>query len=239
MKIAIIGYGKMGKAIENIALSHLHQIVLKSNAVDAIYLSEQLQNSQADAAIEFSNPASALQNVQTCFRANIPVVSGTTGWLTGLEQAKADCLRQKGAFFYAPNFSIGVNLFFLLNEKFAHIMSAYPSYETKITETHHTQKLDSPSGTAITLGQSMVDILPNKQKWVSQAVENSNEIPIISHRIDQVLGTHSVEYFSPIDTIEIKHTAHSRDGFAQGAVVAAEWIIGKQGYFEMKDMLKI
>ncbi len=239
MKIALIGYGKMGKTIEAIALSRHHQIVLQVNADDQNNLLEKLRATSPDVAIEFSRPEAALQNLQICFEANVPVVCGTTGWLEHLEAAKADCARHKSAFFYASNFSIGVNLFFIINKKLAELMNYYPEYQVKIEETHHIQKLDAPSGTAISLAKSIMEFYPNIEGWTKDDSEPRHKLPIISHRIDDVPGTHAVTYSSEIDTIEIKHTAHSRDGFALGAVLAAEWLRGKYGFFEMKDFLEL
>lgn len=231
MNIAIIGYGKMGKAIEEILVERGHQVPVKLNRKP-----EAEDLNQIDAAIEFSNPESAFENIQSLIKNNVPVISGTTGWLDKLEEIRKLTQEKNGAFLYGSNFSLGVNLFFELNEHLAKLMSQYPAYKIEMEEIHHTQKLDSPSGTAISLVEG---ILKNSKKtgWVSEVTGNPELIPIRSIRTNQVPGTHSVAYISEIDTIEIKHTAHSRKGFALGAVIAAEWIYGKKGIFSMKDVL--
>ena len=237
MNIALIGYGKMGKEIEQVALSRGHKIVLKvdiSNA--ATYTEEELK--KADVAIEFSIPESAISNIYKCFDANIPVVVGTTGWLSKLDEVKNKCKEKDQALFYASNYSIGVNLFFKLNEYLAKIMNSYHDYNVTMDEIHHVHKLDSPSGTAITLANMVVEKLERKLKWVNTPTSEKNELEIISKRIDEVPGTHTVTYGSDVDEISISHVAHSRKGFALGAVVAAEWIIGKKGVFGMNDMMK-
>jgi 4-hydroxy-tetrahydrodipicolinate reductase len=233
MKIALIGYGKMGKAIEKIALSKGHQVVAQfgSKGID-----EELLKS-ADVAIEFSRPEVAVQNLLTCFRLGIPVVCGTTGWLEEKKTLLNAFDKSKNGFLYASNFSIGVNLFFALNKHFAAIMNNYEQYDVKIEEIHHTQKLDAPSGTAITIANDILKNIDKKEKWVAGKSENNSDLCIVSFREDPAPGTHLVSYDSPIDSIEIKHTAHSRDGFASGAVLAAEWINGKKGMFSMNDVL--
>ncbi len=230
MKIALLGYGKMGKTIENVALDRGHEIVLRKGSQDG-YDGLEL----ADAAIEFSVPASAVTNITTCLNAGIPVVSGTTGWLEDYEIMTALCSDKNGAFIYGSNFSLGVNLFFSLNEYLARMMRKYPQYKISMEEIHHTQKLDAPSGTAISLAKTIID----NSDYSSWAIGNpkEDEIMIDPKRIENVPGTHSVFYQSEVDTIEIKHTAHSREGFALGAVMAAEWIVGKNGVFTMKDVL--
>ena len=232
MKIALLGYGKMGKAIEQIALQRGHDIVLRKSSDDSY---DGLET--ADVAIDFSVPTSAVVNITTCLNAGIPIVSGTTGWLEDYEIMTALCKEKNGAFIYGSNFSLGVNIFFELNLQLAKIMARFPDYKVAMEEIHHTQKLDAPSGTAITLAK---DIIENSD-YSSWALEKAkpDEILIDAQRIDKVPGTHTVFYNSTVDTIEIKHTAHSRDGFALGAVLASEWIIGKNGVFTMKDVLEL
>ena len=246
MKIALIGYGKMGKIIEQIALNRGHAVVLKldiTNPKDFARLPE------ADVAIEFTRPESAIENLKKCFDARVPVVCGTTGWVDKYAEMSALCLEKGSAFFYASNYSIGVNIFFEINQRLAALMNNYDMYDVKMTEIHHTQKLDAPSGTAITLAQGILANVDRKEKWVCntentapseslwEGVAASNEIVITAERIDPAPGTHIVTYDSPIDTIEITHTAHSRAGFATGAILAAEWLVNKKGVFSMKDML--
>jgi 4-hydroxy-tetrahydrodipicolinate reductase len=238
MKIALIGYGKMGKAIEAVARERGHEVVLK---IDIGNLSQfnELALAKADVAIEFTTPHSAFQNIMTCLESKIPVVSGTTGWLEDMAKAKQYCAEHSGAFLYASNFSVGVNIFFAVNQRLASLMAAREDYEVSITEIHHTEKKDSPSGTAITLAEQIIASIPRKQKWVNQASAITSELEIISERIDPAPGTHKVTYSSSIDDIEIMHTAHSRKGFAMGAVLAAEFLNGKKGVFSMKDVLGI
>lgn len=236
MKIALIGYGKMGKAIEEIALDRGHSVPLKidiSNISD--FTAENLK--QCDVAIEFTGPHSAVENISKCLDAGIPVVSGSTGWLEQWDTIKDKCESLKGTLLYASNFSVGVNIFFELNKKLAQLMSSQPSYKVTMEEIHHTQKKDAPSGTAITLAEQILEQLPGKTKWVNDAPGSPAEIPIISKRIDPAPGTHSIRYSSAIDDIEIIHTAHNRTGFATGAVLAAEYINGKKGIYSMKEVL--
>lgn len=230
MKIALLGYGKMGKTIERIALERGHEIVLKIDAS-----SEEYDITQADIAIEFSTPKSAFANISNALHKGIPVVAGTTGWLEKYQDAINICKASDTAFLYASNFSIGVNIFFEINNILAKMMSSYPEYAVAIEEIHHTQKLDAPSGTAITLAQEIIE-QTDKVGWeLGETTED--KIPITAKRIENVPGTHIVTYKSVVDTLEIKHTAHSRDGFALGAVLAAEWIVDKKGVFSMKDVL--
>jgi len=233
MKIALIGYGKMGKEIEQQALSTGHQILLCVDAHSKITIKDL---KYADVAIEFTQPNAVIKNIQLCFDANVPIVVGTTGWYNELEKIIAQCNLQKQALIYASNFSIGVNLFFELNKILARMMNNYDSYDVSIEETHHKQKLDTPSGTAITLAEQIIEELKRKSKW-SLTPDKAQQLLINSYREDDVTGNHSVIYTSTIDSIEIKHTAHNRKGFAQGALLAAEWLIGKQGVFTMKDAL--
>ncbi len=236
MKIALIGYGKMGKEIEQIAISRGHSIVLKVDINNAAsYTIEELK--QADAAIEFSTPEAVIENIHKCFEANVPVVVGTTGWLKELEKIKAACTSKKQTLFYASNYSIGVNLFFKVNEYLAKLMNAYPEYNVGLEEIHHVHKLDSPSGTAISLANQILENNKQKQKWVNALTENKDELGILSKRIDEVPGTHTVTYASSVDEISVTHTAHNRKGFALGAVIAAEWVQNKKGIFGMNDLL--
>ncbi|HEX8516295.1 MAG TPA: 4-hydroxy-tetrahydrodipicolinate reductase [Bacteroidia bacterium] len=237
MKIALIGYGKMGKEIEQIAISRGHTISLKVDISNAsTYSAEELKT--ADVAIEFSTPESAVNNINKCFSAGVPVVVGTTGWLGNLEAIREKCLEGGHTLFYASNYSIGVNLFFKLNEYLAKLMNNYPQYNVEMEEIHHVHKLDAPSGTAISLAVQVIDNLKMKEKWVNNATGNKNELGIISRRIDEVPGTHTVTYSSEVDEISMTHTAHSRKGFALGAVIAAEWLKGKQGVFGMNDLME-
>lgn len=234
MKILLLGYGKMGKIIERIALERGHKIAGRITSSNR----HELDRIQADVAIEFSNPEAAFDNIRHCLAHHIPVVCGTTGWLDKkpeIEKLTASC---NGAFFYASNFSIGVNIFFRLNEYLAHMMNTHNQYDVHIDEIHHTEKKDAPSGTAITLAQGIVKNINRLTKWVSGSSAERTELPISSFRIDQVPGTHHVKYASGIDDIEIRHTAHSREGFALGAVQVAEWIPGKKGVLGMEDFLQ-
>lgn len=236
MKIAIIGHGKMGMTIEQLALTKGHEIGLVVDLNNKSDLNSQnLQ--KVDVAIEFSRPESAFDNVLNCLKAGTPVVSGTTGWLDKMDEIKKYCHELNGAFFYASNYSIGVNIFFEINRHLAKMMNNFPDYKILMEEIHHTQKLDAPSGTAITLANDILSNIKRKSRWVNEASTQENELSIVSKRIDEVPGTHSVNYSSPIDTIEIKHTAHSRVGFAEGAITAAQWVIGRKGCFGMNNML--
>jgi len=230
MNIALLGYGKMGKTIERLAIQKGHHIVYKMGRE-----LEEGDLSAADVAIEFSVPESAFQNIITCFTQGIPVVSGTTGWLAQMDEVLKKCESSNGSFIYASNFSVGVNLFFSLNEKLAKLMEPWKEYEPRIDEIHHTQKLDAPSGTAITLAEGILKH-SDKKDWQLDA-SNQDSLSIHAKRIDDVKGTHSVTYASKIDTITLKHEAHTREGFAMGAIIAAEWIQDKKGVFTMKDVL--
>jgi 4-hydroxy-tetrahydrodipicolinate reductase len=236
LSIALIGYGKMGKAIEEIALQKGHTIGLK---IDAINLNDlTAANLQlCDVAIEFTSPHAAVQNIKTCIDAGIPVISGSTGWLQHWQEVKEYCESKNGSLLYASNFSIGVNIFFEVNKKLAALMSPHKDYEVTIEEVHHTEKKDAPSGTAITIAEQIMDVYPYKKNWVNELSDKVDELSIISKRIDPAPGTHHVIYHSAIDDIEIIHTAHNRQGFASGAVLAAEFIAGKKGIFSMKDVL--
>jgi len=236
MKIALIGYGKMGHAIEEIALQKGHEIVLRITDENLEEFNKE-NIERADVAIEFTNPHSAVENILFCLKANVAVVCGTTGWLTQLNLIEEKCKELNGAFLYASNFSVGVNIFFELNKKLAGLLKPHPSYCVAIEEIHHTQKKDAPSGTAITLAEQIIELSDEKNKWVNNDTTNKNELSIISKRIDEVPGTHSVKYSSSVDDIEIIHTAHNRKGFAEGAVLAAEFLKGKKGIYSMKEVL--
>ncbi len=244
LKIAIIGFGKMGKTIKSLAEQHGDKIVLTIDLENrADFTPENLRN--ADVAIEFSRPETAFDNVRTCLEAGVPVVSGTTGWLERMEEVKAICEANNGAFFYASNYSVGVNIFFAVNRYLAKLMSTQPQYDVRMEEVHHTQKLDHPSGTAITLAQGILQHISEKKAWTthlqtseSQQFETApHSLPIISKREAQVPGTHIVKWASEVDTIEISHVAHSREGFAKGAIAAAHWLVGRKGCFGMEEML--
>jgi 4-hydroxy-tetrahydrodipicolinate reductase len=236
MNVALIGYGKMGKAIEEIALQRGHQIVLKIDEHNTGDFSRE-NFSKADVAIEFTGPDSAYENVKKAIDFQKPVVSGSTGWTNRLAEMEAYCKQQNGSLIYASNFSIGVNIFFELNKKLASLMAPHPDYKVEVEETHHTTKKDAPSGTAITLAEQIMTHLTYKKKWVNGQSRNESELPIVSKRIDPAAGTHNVRYTSTIDDIEIVHTAHNRVGFAAGAVLAAEFLKNKKGIFTMKDVL--
>lgn len=236
MKIALIGYGKMGKAIEAIALRRGHQVVLTIDADNLNdFTAEKL--SQAEVAIEFTGPHSAAENVLRCIEYGVPLVCGSTGWLHRWAEAEARCKARNGTLLYASNFSVGVNLFFELNKYLAGLMQGHPEYRIELEEIHHTQKKDAPSGTAITLAEQILERVQRVQKWINEPSQTAGELPIISKRVDPAPGTHHVRYQSDIDDIEIIHTAHSREGFATGAVLAAEFIRDKKGIFSMKDVL--
>lgn len=232
MKIALLGYGRMGKSIEAIALHRHHSISLKVSDATSSY-----DFSNADVAIDFSIPSVAVFNIKKALDAGVPVISGTTGWLDHYDEIIDYCNTKKGTFLYASNFSLGVNIFFEINNRLSQLMSGFPEYSTEIEEIHHTKKLDAPSGTAITLAEQIISNT-NYTNWTLDQPE-SNEIHIDAKRIDDVPGTHEITYNSEIDSISIKHTAHSRQGFAMGAVIAAEWIKDKKGVFTMKDVLNI
>jgi 4-hydroxy-tetrahydrodipicolinate reductase len=236
MKIALIGYGKMGKAIETIALEKGHTVVLKIDMDNqADFTAEKLQ--QADVAIEFTGPHSAVENIKQCIAFGVPVVSGSTGWLNAWNEVKQHCEINNGGLLYASNFSIGVNLFFELNTYLAKLMSNHTDYEVMLEEIHHTQKKDAPSGTAITLAEQVLAHIQTKKHWVNEPSAAPEELSIISKRIDPAPGTHTITYHSSIDDISITHTAHNRIGFASGAVLAAEFMVGKKGIFTMKEVL--
>ncbi|WP_299899111.1 4-hydroxy-tetrahydrodipicolinate reductase [uncultured Aquimarina sp.] len=232
MNIALLGYGKMGKTIEKIATERGHNIVLTVDKDDTEY-----DISVADIAIDFSIPSAAVDNITKCFTAGVPIVSGTTGWLDHYDEIISLCKEKNGGFIYASNYSLGVNLFFELNKKLAKMMHPIEGYNIHMEEIHHTQKLDAPSGTAITLAEGIIENSAKTNWQLDQG--NDKTIPIVAKRIENVPGTHTVTYTSAVDDIEIKHTAHNRQGFALGAVIAAEWLVGKTGVYGMKDVLGI
>ena len=233
MNIALLGYGRMGQTIEQIALKRGHNVVLKIDKGDTDY-----DITKADVAIDFSIPDVAFQNISMCLNNNVPVISGTTGWLDNYNKAVALCKEKNGAFIYASNFSLGVNIFFELNKTLAKMMGNLSQYNISMEEIHHTKKLDAPSGTAISLANDIIGLHDGYDNWKLDEAGNKT-IPIVAKRIEDVPGTHTVTYESEVDTIEIKHTAHNRQGFALGAVIAAEWIVGKKGIFTMNDVLNI
>jgi len=236
MKVALIGYGKMGKAIEESAVEKGHTIVLKIDITNADQFNKE-NIAKADVAIEFTGPHSAFNNVIKCLECNIPVVCGSTGWLDKWNDVKKACEEKNGALIYASNYSIGVNLFFELNTYLAKLMNNHSDYHVMLEEIHHTQKKDTPSGTAITLAEQVLQNISTKKQWVNHISDKEDDLEIISERIDPAPGTHKIKYQSPVDDIEIIHTAHNRKGFSGGAVLAAEYLIGKKGIFTMKDVL--
>lgn len=233
MKIALLGYGRMGKAIEIVAVERGHDVVAKIDQNEAYG-----NLSEADVAINFSVPDAAVENIKTALKINIPVVCGTTGWLDQLNEIEDFCKAKNSAFVYASNFSVGVNLFFKLNEVLAKLMSSHKSYEASMKEVHHIHKLDAPSGTAITLAEGIIDQSDYTQ-WSIHKDTIENMLPIEVDRTGEVPGTHTIKYESNIDSITIEHEAHSRKGFALGAVIAAEWIQDKKGVFSMNDVLSL
>lgn len=236
MRLALIGYGKMGKAIEEVALHRGHEVIIK---IDQPNLHEFTKENlaTADVAIEFTGPHSALNNVRKCLEFGVPVVCGSTGWTEHLGEMKKLCADKLGGFIYSSNYSVGVNIFFEVNKKLATLMAPHKEYEVILEETHHTQKKDAPSGTAITLAEQILEHIKRKKQWVNDLSDNPEDLEIISQRIDPVPGTHSIKYSSAIDNIEIIHTAHNRKGFAGGAVLAAEFLKDKKGFFTMKEVL--
>jgi 4-hydroxy-tetrahydrodipicolinate reductase len=238
MKLALIGYGKMGKAIETVALQRGHEIVLTIDQPNLHEFTREIM-AKADAAIEFTSPHSAFDNVKKCISFGIPVVCGSTGWTEKLEELKSYCALSNGSFIYSSNYSVGVNIFFEINKKLAALMAPHSEYDVILDETHHTQKKDAPSGTAITLAEQVLEQVKRKKQWVNELSDNPADLEIISQRTDPAPGTHSIRYSSVIDTIEIIHTAHNRTGFATGAVLAAEFIQNKKGFFTMKDVLNL
>jgi 4-hydroxy-tetrahydrodipicolinate reductase len=232
MKIALLGYGRMGKEIEKIALQRGHEIIIKTSEKEGYDITE------ADVAIDFSVPSSAFDNISNCINNQIPVISGTTGWLDKYDSIVELCNQKKGAFIYASNFSLGVNVFFELNKQLAKMMNALEQYNVSIEEIHHTKKLDAPSGTAITLAEGIIENT-NKDNWELETLTSEKNIPITAIRTPDVPGTHTTTYKSVVDTIDIKHTAHNRQGFALGAVIASEWLVNKTGVYTMRDVLNL
>ncbi|WP_422359006.1 4-hydroxy-tetrahydrodipicolinate reductase [Reichenbachiella sp.] len=237
MNVGLVGYGKMGQAIEKILLSKGHSISKVINIDNADEISE-MTPVNTDVVIEFTAPESALNNIKTVLGNKVPVVSGSTGWLDHYQEVVDFCQTQGTGFFYASNYSLGVNIFFKLNEQLAKMMNG-KGYKSSMVEIHHTQKLDAPSGTAITLAEGVIANTEDKTKWVNGKSSNPEELEIISERVDPAPGTHDITYDSEVDTIKISHVAHSREGFAQGAVLAAEFLAGKKGVFSMDDLLKL
>jgi len=235
MKIALLGYGKMGKVIEKIAISSGHEITVSIDN-EKEWKDNSLLINTVDIAIDFSTPENILANIDECFQRNIPLVVGTTGWYNEMEVLKKRCNTSEKSFIWASNFSIGVNIFFRINQELAKLMNKYNSYDISLEEIHHTAKLDAPSGTAISLANDIIENIDRKSKWVLGNTESKEELQINSKRIDPIPGTHRIIYDSEIDNIEITHTANSRDGFAMGAVVAAEWLVDKKGWYEFKDV---
>ena len=231
MRIALLGYGKMGKAIESIALGRGHEITLKIDKDNLDY-----DFSFVDVAINFSTPESAVKNICNALKNNVPVISGTTGWLSELKTIEKLCIAKNGSFIYASNFSLGVNIFFEINKSVAKMMKNLSDYSIDIEEIHHIQKVDAPSGTAITLAEGIIE-KSNYNSWELAPAKDSNKLEINAKRHKNVPGTHTVNYNSSIDKISLTHNAHNRQGFALGAVVAAEWIIGKEGIYTMSDVL--
>jgi 4-hydroxy-tetrahydrodipicolinate reductase len=241
LRVGLLGYGKMGHAIEALAPQHGLEIVWKVDADQRSSLSLELLRS-ADVVIEFTRPDAAFENICLCLAAGVPVVSGTTGWNERLPAAVQLCESQNGALLWSSNFSVGVNLFFALNRYLAQLMQAWPEYQPSLTEIHHTQKLDAPSGTAVTLAEHLINAAPRLQHWELSDLENHaatppEVLPIAAIREGTVPGTHVVRWNSPVDTLTIEHRAHSRDGFANGALLAARWLVGKKGVFSMADVL--
>ena len=236
MKITLLGYGKMGKEIEKAALEKGHEIFLKIDSEKDWQTYENVF-AQSEIAIDFSMPDTAVANIKKCFKSNIPVVEGTTAWYNQLDEIKSLCKQKNQALFFASNYSIGVNILFEINKQLASIMNNYESYEPSIEESHHIQKLDAPSGTAITLANEIIEKIERKKKWIKEFSQAPNELAIKSIRKGNIPGTHSIFYDSPTDVLEIKHTAKNRKGFAFGAVLAAEFLLGKTGFFTMEDLL--
>jgi 4-hydroxy-tetrahydrodipicolinate reductase len=234
MRIALLGYGKMGKAIETSALERGHSIVAKINSQLPL---DQVNWSEVDVCIEFTRPELAPQHIAYCAQKQVPIVVGTTAWQAALPQVKTLVLEADSALLYASNFSVGVNLFFELNRQLATLMKAHNAYHVEVSETHHVQKLDAPSGTAVSLLDDIIAIHPNYTGWSLDA-HSPEQIPVVAHRSPDVPGTHEISYNSDIDTIRIEHIAHNRKGFALGAVLAAEFIYQRKGIFTMSDVLK-
>ena len=237
MNIALIGYGKMGRSIESVAIKNGHTITCKISSQNLHEFNPRVLK-WTDVAIEFSSPECAFDNIYQCIEMGLPVVSGTTGWIQKMKEIEEYCIEKNGSFLYASNFSIGVNIFFDINRRLAKMMNHYPKYDIHIKESHHVHKADQPSGTAITLAQDIIEEVDRKKVWtITEPVKNSRELYIESERIGDVPGTHHISYTSEVDDIELIHTAHIRSGFATGAVLAAEWLAGRKGVFSMSDVL--
>jgi len=236
MRIALIGYGKMGKAIEPIALDRGHEIILRAACKEEI---DGKIVSEADVAIEFTDPSSAKDNILSCFQLGTPIVVGTTGWYENYEEIEEKQRNLKGALLASTNFSLGVNIFLEINKQLAELMNHQNQYDVMISETHHTEKLDAPSGTAISIGEGIIDSMDRKKNWTNSIANDAESISILSKREPDVPGTHTVTYTSEVDSVKIEHTAHNRKGFALGAVIAAEFIHGKTGIYSMKDVLNL
>lgn len=237
MKIALIGYGKMGKMIEEMSIARNHQIILKVDLENRKFITDN-ELKQCDVAIEFTSPASAIENIKWCVNAKVPVVVGTTGWYNQLEEIKNYTQKNNGTVLYASNFSVGVNIFFALNEYLAKIINHYPVYNPIVEEIHHIHKLDSPSGTGISVAQGILKHIARKTNWVNEPAKTPEQLSLLSYREGEVPGTHSVKYQSDIDEIEITHTAHNRKGFALGSVVAAEWLVGNTGFHTIDEVYR-
>ncbi len=244
MKIALLGFGKMGQIVEQMALQRGHEVVLKIS-IDNPYDLTRENLKRADVAIDFSAPDAVLHNIYACFDADVPLVVGTTGWYGKLQEVKDACNKSNSTMLYGSNFSIGVNLFFKLNSFLSKLMNDYPAYDVQLEETHHTQKLDAPSGTAITLAEGVIEGLERKDEWMNEVIgtpievfPKPNQLLIESSRVNNIPGTHSVVYSSEVDDIQIRHTAHNRNGFALGAVIAAEWLQNRNGFFNVADIFK-
>lgn len=242
MKIALLGYGKMGRIIEQFAQNRNHEIVLKIDE-NSLHLLTKDNLQHADVAIDFSTPHSVMQNIYACFDARLPIVVGTTGWYNQLQEVKDLCITGNNTLLYGSNFSIGVNIFFFVNKMLAKVMNPYSQYDVQVEEIHHIHKLDAPSGTAITLAEGILDGINRKSEWINnvvdegtQVINQPNQLLIESLRIEDVPGTHTVIYSSEVDEIELKHTAHSRAGFALGAVIAAEWLKNKKGFYSVESI---
>ncbi|BAV94292.1 4-hydroxy-tetrahydrodipicolinate reductase [Ichthyobacterium seriolicida] len=233
MNIALLGYGKMGKAIEKTAVEKGYKIVARIEKKQS-----NINFNNADIAIEFSTPSGAFENIKQCIENKIPVISGTTGWLDNYPQIVELCTKHEGTFLYSSNFSIGVNIFFEIIKKTSKIMSKFKNYSVGIEEIHHTEKKDSPSGTAIKIAEEIIN-QTDKTRWILNHSQRPEDIPIVAKRVDNTTGTHTVLYKSDIDDIEIKHTAHSREGFVMGVMLASEWILGKKGVFSFRDILEL
>lgn len=236
MRIAIFGYGKMGKEVESAAIQLRHTIshIIDISNTDDI---SKINTSNTDVVIEFTRPDSVVKNIYSCFKSGLPIVTGTTGWYGIIEEIKTECSKNNGALFYSPNFSIGVNLFIEFSKQLAKKLNKFNEYEARIEETHHTQKLDTPSGTAILIANSVLPELTKLRNWNKSEIAEQNELPVTSYRVENVIGNHKLIFESAQDTIELHHNAKSRKGFAIGAILAAEYILNRKGIFTMSDLI--